>query len=275
MNRHVKTAEKVTLDTEAVEKLKVNMADFELALENDIKPAFGRSGDCAKVPTSRLYPMATREPESIGFVTCLLSGASGSGKSCIAARIAKESEFPFIKVVSPATMVGFSEMAKCQALHRAFSDAIKSPLSILFLDDIESLLDYTPLGPRFSNLVLQALRVLLRDPVPEGHRLLVLATTSEREFLEHAGLLKFFDHQIHVPMLSEPRHVIAVMQSSNVFTAAELQTADKQLRELKQRAQIHIGVKRVLGLIDFVRRSDGDRAALLVSQIEAMGMGIE
>ncbi|KAJ8319895.1 hypothetical protein KUTeg_001482 [Tegillarca granosa] len=38
-----------------------------------------------------------------------------------------------------------------------FDDAYKSPLSCIIVDDIERLLDYVPIGPRFSNLVLQAL----------------------------------------------------------------------------------------------------------------------
>ena len=40
--------------------------------------------------------------------------------------------------------------------------AYKSPLSMILIDDIERIIDYTPLGPRFSNMVLQALLVLLK-----------------------------------------------------------------------------------------------------------------
>ena len=63
-----------------------------------------------------------------------------------------------------------------------FEDAYKSPLSCVVIDDIERLLgkwvclkrgvvyiliiDYVNIGPRFSNLVLQALLVLLRKQPP-------------------------------------------------------------------------------------------------------------
>ncbi len=47
-----------------------------------------------------------------------------------------------------------------------FDDAYKSQLSCVILDDIERLLDYVPIGPRFSNLVLQALLVLLKKLPP-------------------------------------------------------------------------------------------------------------
>ena len=46
------------------------------------------------------------------------SGPPGSGKTALAARLAMESEFPFVKVCSPEDMVGFSEFAKCQAIKK-------------------------------------------------------------------------------------------------------------------------------------------------------------
>jgi hypothetical protein len=36
-----------------------------------------------------------------------------------------------------------------------FEDAYRSPLSVIILDDIERLLEYVPIGPRFSNTILQ------------------------------------------------------------------------------------------------------------------------
>lgn len=48
-----------------------------------------------------------------------------------------------------------------------FEDAYKSPLSIVILDDIERLLEYVAIGPRFSNAVLQ-----VRGCNVEGSRLI-------------------------------------------------------------------------------------------------------
>ena len=48
-----------------------------------------------------------------------------------------------------------------------FDDAYKSPLSCIIIDNIERLLDYSPIGPRYSNLVLQALLVLLGKRPPK------------------------------------------------------------------------------------------------------------
>ena len=53
-----------------------------------------------------------------GVVTVLLEGPPNSGKTAIAAHLAKNSEFPFIKVCSPEDMVGFSEAAKVQVIRK-------------------------------------------------------------------------------------------------------------------------------------------------------------
>jgi len=45
-----------------------------------------------------------------------------------------KSEFPLIKLVTPASLVGFrDEVAKKDYLHKVFTDAYKSPLSLLIL----------------------------------------------------------------------------------------------------------------------------------------------
>lgn len=47
-----------------------------------------------------------------------VSGPPHSGKTALAAKIAEESNFPFIKICSPDKMIGFSETAKCQAMKK-------------------------------------------------------------------------------------------------------------------------------------------------------------
>jgi vesicle-fusing ATPase len=69
-----------------------------------------------------------------------MHGPSGSGKTALAASIAMNSEFPYIKLVSPESMVGFSESAKVQYLSKVFNDSYKSPSSIIVVDNIERIL---------------------------------------------------------------------------------------------------------------------------------------
>lgn len=44
----------------------------------------------------------------------LTQGPAGSGKSAMAASVAIESEFPFVKVISPETLVGYAEQVRVE-----------------------------------------------------------------------------------------------------------------------------------------------------------------
>ena len=63
-------------------------------------------------------------------------------------------------------MLGMGEMQKIQHLQKVFTDAYKSPQNVIVVDSIENIIDWTPIGPRFANPVLQALIVLLKKQPP-------------------------------------------------------------------------------------------------------------
>lgn len=67
---------------------------------------------------SNLYIQETRAAEDTALVSVLLEGPPNSGKTALAARIAKNSDFPFVKVCTPDEMVGFTESAKCLSIRK-------------------------------------------------------------------------------------------------------------------------------------------------------------
>ena len=110
---------------------------------------------------------STRSSSSANpLLSVLLEGDIGCGKTALAAKLAKDSGFPYVKIISPEQYVGYTEHAKVAAIHKIFEDAYKSPLSCIVLDDIERLLEFVHIGPRFSNHILQALLVLLKKKPP-------------------------------------------------------------------------------------------------------------
>ncbi|KAL3090336.1 hypothetical protein niasHS_006788 [Heterodera schachtii] len=287
MNRLVKPGGKVQVDDDAIDKLKVTAEDFDYALENDVKPSFGLSdeelsrllygGLClwgdpvARVlEEGRLLIKETASPDTRGFVRALLTGPPNTGKSYLAAQIAKDSEFPFIKVCTPEEMVGYSETAKCAKIRKVFEDAYKSPLSCVIIDNIERMMDYSPIGPRYSNFVLQTLLVLLGKRPPRNHRLLVLATTSNEQFLSEADMLSVFSKVIRVEQLHSAKHVLAVLEDANVFSEEESRQIEGELRSCEY--SFSIGIKRILELLDFVKQSEPEyRMQLLLDGIRDTG----
>jgi len=193
----------------SLNEIKVGKMDFVKALR-EVKPAFGISENTLEAYVAdpfvlysetykNLYESVkqvadnVRESETSEKLSMLLTGAAGTGKTALAVEIARLSEFPFIKLISPDTMVGYSETAKVNAINKVFNDAYKTPLSVIVLDDIERLIDYVNVGPRFSNPVLQALSVLVKKKPPKGKRLLVIGTSTDDFLIQRLGLGQSFD----------------------------------------------------------------------------------
>ena len=109
-----------------------------------------------------------------------------------------------MKLISPENFVGFTELGKVAAITKIFEDAYKSPLSLIILDDIERLIDFIHMGPRFSNAVLQTLLVLLKKKPPLsdlGHecKLIILGCTALKDVLETLEVVDCFNINLRVP----------------------------------------------------------------------------
>uniref|UniRef100_A0A8C3S0K1 Vesicle-fusing ATPase n=1 Tax=Chelydra serpentina TaxID=8475 RepID=A0A8C3S0K1_CHESE len=263
MNRHIKATTKVEVNMETAECLRVTRGDFLASLENDIKPAFGTNQeDYASYimngiiqwgdPVTRvledgeLLVQQTKNSDRTPLVSVLLEGPPHSGKTALAAKIAEESNFPFIKICSPDKTIGFSETAKCQAMKKIFDDAYKSQLSCVVVDDIERLLDYVPIGPRFSNLVLQALLVLLKKAPPQGRKLLIIGTTSRKDVLQEMEMLDAFSTTIHVPSIATGEQLMEALELLGNFKDNERSTIAQHVKGKK----VWIGIKKLLMLIE-------------------------
>eukprot|EP01094_Clydonella_sp_ATCC50884_P021420 TRINITY_DN4712_c0_g1_i1.p1 TRINITY_DN4712_c0_g1~~TRINITY_DN4712_c0_g1_i1.p1 ORF type:complete len:852 (-),score=335.25 TRINITY_DN4712_c0_g1_i1:305-2518(-) len=215
----------------------VERNDFEMALE-EVKPKFGVTNEefegCMPngiidfgdefhrlTEAGSLFLQQIHTSERTRLVSVLLDGEIGSGKTAFAANLALKGGFPFVKLISPDQLVGFSETGKAAKIQRVFEDAYKSPLSVILVDDLERLLDYVPIGPRFSNAVLQTLLVLIKRPPPPGKRLFVIGTTSKKRLLADMGCVEVFSATLTMPNV-RPQEAPRVLQKLNLFSEAEM-----------------------------------------------------
>ena len=66
-----------------------------------------------------------QERDKTHLLTCLLEGAPGSGKTAIAATLGIESGFPFVKVISSSSMMGYTEAAKASYITKIIEDSYR------------------------------------------------------------------------------------------------------------------------------------------------------
>ena len=246
----------------------VRRDDFEQAL-HDVQPAFGvREDELAacfaggmvdhgedfarlRVTLDRLVAQVAHSERSF-LVSAMLTGPSGCGKTALAAAVAAASGFPFVKRISAQSLLNYHEAGKADAIARVFNDAYKSPLSLIILDDIERLMEYVAVGPRFSNTVLQTLLVLVKAPPPKGRRLLIIGTTAIPELLDAMELMTAFQLALHVPLLKEASQFKAVLKSAAKMSDADIETVSEALDGHS------LGIQKLLMMIETARQEQED-----------------
>lgn len=176
---------------------KITFEDFKRAIEEN-PPAHGVAvkeiDDMELVECDDELIDIIRNVES-GITGVLLYGGVDKKKTKVAVSLAIQSKYPFIRLISPQMYIGMNETTKIQKINEVFTSAYRSERSIIILEDVERLLEYTPIGPRFSNAILQTLMVLSNQPPPNSKTLIVIATSSEQDFLVFSGLERYFRHE--------------------------------------------------------------------------------
>jgi len=198
--------------------------------------------------TLQKFVNQTRHSVRTPLLTVLLEGAVASGKTAIAAKLAAESDFPFVRMITPDNMIGHSDSTRCGTLLKVFMDSYKSPMSIIFINDIERIIEYTPVGQRFSNSVLQTLLILLKKVPPSPCRLLVVATTSISHLLEDLQLTQAFNHVSHVSLIQNAKEYKAILtEYGDGLSASTIDSVSKALNEKP------IAIKELLMILEMVR----------------------
>lgn len=201
------------------------------------------------IETGRMFIQQVQNSSRTPLVSVLLEGSAGTGKTALAVHLAMSSQFPLVKILSPDKLLNYSEASKAQQISKDFTDSYKSPLSVIVLDDIERLVEYVRIGPRFSNLVLQTLMVLLKKIPEKGRKLLIIATTSSKHVLEDLGLLDCFNAVVNVPTVNPGAEVGNVLKSLAVFTPNDLKAITTSITQ-------PIAIKKLLMVTEMAIQGD-------------------
>ncbi|CAJ0754155.1 23617_t:CDS:2, partial [Entrophospora sp. SA101] len=124
-----------------VEDMKINKNSF-LATLNEVHSAFGVSDEeLQQCIQNKIIQFASH----IEVVFLKFNRPSSSCKTALAVTMAMASEFPFIKLISPESMVGYPESAKMIAINKSvvqqmdMSDSFNSEIEVPNIADLSSI----------------------------------------------------------------------------------------------------------------------------------------
>jgi vesicle-fusing ATPase len=195
-----------------INEVKISYDDFENAFKS-IKPMFGPSDD--KINKILQHPfndfgmieyneiindfnnkvnkLLTNEYQNM--LRTKIIGASGTGKTYLSAYLARKLGFTYIKYLGAQDFIGMNEHAKCDKLIRTFNDAMKSNNSLIILDDIEIILEWS--AGRYSNYLLQNIKSLLS--YLNDNKMIVIINVTENDSLDNIGLFDKIDIVYEIP----------------------------------------------------------------------------
>lgn len=283
INKYTKSENIAKVD-QNIAKMKLTRNEFLLAL-NEVKPAFGVNEEDLNLNfpygvieynkrvhavfdrlTSYIEEVKNSDTERL--ISVLLHGEPGVGKTAIASMMALKSDFPYIKMLSAENLVGMSEAMKIATIDNTFRDVYKSPLNVLVIDKIETLINYVPIGPRFSNDILQMLIVNLNKKPPGGRRLLIIGTTSQYSVLKHMSLVENFTKTIEMKKITEISEVRAVFDEMNFMEPQQREQVLDQLSRYGD-GRVEIGIKKLIQVMNNCKYLNADVDLAVENILEA------
>lgn len=176
----------------------------------EIKPLFGSLSNEIGIITSREFKLYSGnyanvyhtisdiiKIQSKGKVTSiLLQGDYYVGKTTLACNIMKESNLGCIKFINSEKLV--NSYFKNQAIYEIFDNGYKSESFGLILDSVEKIIEYSKLGHRYNNEILQIIYTVLDKVIEKNKSVYVILTSSNPELMELLDFNKICHHTFNI-----------------------------------------------------------------------------
>lgn len=198
------------IENKTVDKIDVTNDDFMRAIEFDIKPMFGKEKNNINLIVEKNKLLLDNEQFNAIYTTSLdlienlpktnilsivIQGYHLTGKTLLACNLATKSNYVCQRILSPSDFLSKNDYEKCELIKNLFDQVTKSESGFLIMDQFERLIEWSPLGYKYNNMILQTILTLSRS-MTSNRTVIVLTITQTKnsDLLELLELDNFFDH---------------------------------------------------------------------------------
>jgi|694.fasta_scaffold92909_4 vesicle-fusing ATPase len=186
-------------DTSNLKKVILIHDDFLNAIK-DINPMFGTSSDSIDIITKDPFILYNEDIKKEYYeiidniknvkkgklYNFLITGPERSGKTKMACSIAKESGIECIKFINSEDLITVND--KGISIYETFDKCFKTEESIVILDGLEYIIEYSPLGNIYNNKILQVIYAVLNKLIKPEKRLIIILTSSNKDLMTTLGI---------------------------------------------------------------------------------------
>jgi vesicle-fusing ATPase len=97
---------------------------------------------------------------------------------------------------------------KSQYIINIFSQCTKAESSIIILDGFERIIEWSSLGCRFNNTILQTIMSLIRSQIKSTKKMTIMCTANKLEVLNDLEISDLFDDIYEYPTIISNEDVI-------------------------------------------------------------------
>lgn len=188
----------------------LTMDDFRRSL-CEIIPMFGNiSNEIEKIVQTKLilwspsikeiYDNVIRDIQTAktGFVSIIaIIGVPYTGKTVLACHCAKDSNVNCIKMIRGNQLISVSDRGKF--IQTVYEQCERTHESILILDSIERIIDWSNVGSVYDNRTVQALLSTLDEKIDQKKKMVIIMTSGNKHMMERLGILDYVDNIYETP----------------------------------------------------------------------------
>jgi vesicle-fusing ATPase len=127
----------------------------------------------------------------------IVHGDQYTGKTKLVAHAVKDSGVSCIKFVTPRDLISFVD--RCRYINQIYDQCCKTYESVLVIDNIERMIEWSSSGARYDNKMVQTILTILNANTDPTKKITVIITANSMDVLEMFDIHKYADLSYKMP----------------------------------------------------------------------------